>query len=59
MYLETSERNIIAMIGEPELVTGMLLTGIGCVDRQGNRNYLSVDESLLQIQLCLSFFYVL
>lgn len=42
---DTREGSLIALIGEQDTATGLLLTGIGNVDYRKNTNFLIVDES--------------
>ncbi|KAF8971495.1 vacuolar ATP synthase [Flammula alnicola] len=43
------DRNLIAVIGDEDSITGLLLAGIGHVNEQGKKNFLVVD-SKTQIQ---------
>jgi len=38
---------LVAVIGEPDTVTGMLLAGIGNLDSQRRSNFLIVEQSML------------
>ncbi|KAH7817621.1 putative vacuolar ATP synthase subunit f [Monocercomonoides exilis] len=46
---------LIAVIGEEDLVTGLLLTGLGNMDNSHNTNYFIVDSKTTQDQVAEAF----
>ncbi|KAL5518607.1 VMA7 [Sanghuangporus vaninii] len=42
----SKERNLLAVIGDEDSITGLLLAGIGHVNEQGKKNFLIVDSKM-------------
>jgi len=43
---QLQQRTLIAVIGDEDTVTGMLLAGVGQVDAQQNKNFMIVDNKI-------------